>query len=139
MRPDQILGFGYLSTTEEARQSGLPEPCQCDRSGQLTWLWSREHVSWLRLGMEQQPPSVIKYVLTKGNLFVDRRLDQIIQSVHFYLHETLSCHSQSKKLQLGESLLVELVRGTPLLSSWTDGHRLLLNNTQSVEKCAGRG
>lgn len=77
-----------------------PELCRCDRSGQLTWLWS-------------------------GNMHVSRKNMFILS--HFYCCFELSddaSHSQSKKLQLGESLLVELVLGTPLLSSWRqrDGH-----------------
>lgn len=75
--------------------------------------------------------------------FVDKRLHQNFQSIQFfYLNENRSLstsHSQSKKLQLGESLLVELVRGTPLLSSWTQRDRILLSNKPNVEKWTGSG
>lgn len=49
---------------------------------------------------------------------------------------TLFHHSQSKKLQLEESLLDELVLGTPRLSSWRQTQTFITANP-TVESCTG--
>lgn len=95
------------TTTAEELRSCLPEPCRCDRSGRPTWLQDKHTLS-------QVYDFVVMSTLSVNSVNTDS--DSQLKPATVSTRRSCS-DSQSKKLQLGESLLVELVLGTPLLSS----------------------
>lgn len=101
-------------------------------------VWKKK--TWNEIHLE-----ILVYIL-KVWFLLKRYCKQIIKtciSVHVYYlsYEKNQCfsHSQSKKLQLGESLLDELVLGTPLHSSWRQRHTVIfiiasLHNKLNVKR-----